>query len=83
MLIRHIPGLTIIDYYLYQILQGAEDKVVPPSQAEDMKKVIEEHGGHVEYELYQGEGHGWRRSETIVAALERELGFYRSVLGLA
>lgn len=65
------------------ILQGAEDKVVPPSQAEDMKKVIEEHGGHVEYELYQGEGHGWRRSETIVAALERELGFYRSVLGLA
>ena len=64
-------------------MQGSVDRVVPPSQAQDMKKVIEEHGGYVEYELFEGEGHGWRRAETIKAALHRELRFYQHVLSLA
>ncbi|KAL5522268.1 hypothetical protein ACEPAF_2125 [Sanghuangporus sanghuang] len=62
------------------LLQGADDKVVPPSQAEDMLKVIRERGGQVEYKLFDGEGHGWRRAETIIAALETELDFYVNVM---
>jgi dipeptidyl aminopeptidase/acylaminoacyl peptidase len=32
--------------------------------------------------LFEGEGHGWRKAETIQAALEKELAFYEDVLGL-
>ena len=35
------------------------------------------------YVPFPGEGHGFRRAETIVRALEAELAFYRDVLGLA
>ena len=63
-------------------MQGSIDRVVPPSQAQDMKKVIEEHRGYVEYELFEGEGHGWRREENIRAALEKELSFYENVFGV-
>lgn len=56
--------------------------MVPPSQAVDMKRVIESHGGRVEYVLFEGEGHGWRKAETMETALTRELAFYLDVLGL-
>lgn len=45
-------------------------------------KVIRDRGGRVEYELFEGEGHGWRKAETIIAALERELNFYLDALGI-
>ena len=45
-----------------------------------MVRVIREHGGHVEYRFFKGEGHGWRRAETIIQALEVELGFYLKVM---
>jgi dipeptidyl aminopeptidase/acylaminoacyl peptidase len=34
------------------------------------------------YLLFEGEGHGFRRAENIVASLEAELSFYAQVLGL-
>jgi dipeptidyl aminopeptidase/acylaminoacyl peptidase len=34
------------------------------------------------YEDFAGEGHGFRKAETIVRVLERELEFYRDVFGL-
>ena len=55
---------------------------MPPSQAEDIIKVIREQGGRVEYTVFQGEGHGWRKAETIIAALEKEEAFYSDVLKL-
>lgn len=68
---------------LYQILQGSEDKVVPPNQADAIVKTIREDlHGKVEYVVFEGEGHGWRRSENIKTALEKELGFYEEILGL-
>jgi dipeptidyl aminopeptidase/acylaminoacyl peptidase len=36
----------------------------------------------VEYKLYPGEGHGWRKEETTIDALERELAFYETTLML-
>ncbi len=68
---------------LYKILHGSEDKVVPLNQAEAIVRTIrEELHGKVEYVVFEGEGHGWRQSENIKAALEKELGFYEEVLGL-
>ncbi|KAG6850396.1 hypothetical protein H0H93_013951 [Arthromyces matolae] len=64
------------------ILQGDIDRVVPKEQAELIYAKVKAKGGVVEYKLYSGEGHGWRKEENIVDALERELDFYERVLGL-
>ena len=62
-------------------LQGADDKVVPPNQAEAMVAALEEKGLPVAYLLFQGEGHGFRKAENVRAALEAELSFYGQVFG--
>ncbi len=49
------------------LFQGDEDKIVPPNQAEAIVKALSQHKVPHEYHLFKGEGHGWRRSETIVA----------------
>ncbi|KAG6890181.1 hypothetical protein C0995_010886 [Termitomyces sp. Mi166 len=64
------------------ILQGDIDRVVPKEQAELIYEKVKAKGGVIEYKLYPEEGHGWRKAETIVDTLERELGFYEHVLGL-
>lgn len=63
------------------ILQGSEDRVVPPSQAEAIRDALTAHGVPHAYVLYEGEGHGFRRSETVIDSLERELGFLGAVYG--
>ncbi|MGG5258771.1 prolyl oligopeptidase family serine peptidase [Phycicoccus avicenniae] len=64
------------------LLQGTDDKVVPLAQAEDMAAAMRAAGRDVELAVYEGEGHGFRRPETVVDALERELAFYTRVLRL-
>jgi dipeptidyl aminopeptidase/acylaminoacyl peptidase len=63
------------------VLQGTDDRVVPPSQAELIVGALRERGVPHAYLLYEGEGHGFRRAENIVASLEAELSFYAQVLG--
>jgi dienelactone hydrolase len=63
------------------LLQGADDRVVPPSQSEAIRDALADRGVPHEYALYPGEGHGFRRAETIVDALERELAFLGRVFG--
>lgn len=65
-----------------QILQGSIDAVVPPAQAEAIVRSIEARGGKVEYRLFEGEGHGWRKAETIKKALEEEIAFYTKTLNI-
>ncbi len=65
------------------VLQGADDKVVPPSQAELIVAALRERGIPHAYLLFEGEGHGFRKAENIVRSLEAELSFYAQVLGLA
>jgi len=58
------------------IFQGEEDKVVPPSQSEEIVKALKANGVPHAYHLYPGEGHGFRKSETRQAyyeAIERFL----------
>ncbi|WP_091225758.1 prolyl oligopeptidase family serine peptidase [Microbacterium sp. 3J1] len=63
------------------LMQGADDGVVPPTQSEAIRDALEARGVDHEYVLYPGEGHGFRASETIVDALERELAFLGRVFG--
>jgi len=63
------------------ILQGAEDAVVPPSQSEAIRDALAARGVPHEYVLFEGEGHGFRQADTIVAAAEAELRFLGGVFG--
>ena len=64
-------------------LQGLEDKVVPPTQAETMVDALKKKGLPVAYVGFPGEQHGFRRSETLKRALDVELYFYAKVFGFA
>jgi dipeptidyl aminopeptidase/acylaminoacyl peptidase len=63
------------------LLQGAEDVVVPPSQAEIMVEALAAKGLPYAYLVFDGEQHGFRKAETIQRAVEAELSFYGQVLG--
>ncbi|MCW5892399.1 MAG: S9 family peptidase [bacterium] len=63
-------------------LQGLEDRVVPPAQAEAMVAALRARGRSCAYVPFAGEGHGFRRAATIRRALEAEWSFYAQVFGL-
>ena len=63
------------------VFQGSEDEVVPPNQAEMIVAALAEKGVPHEYLLFEGEGHGFRRADTITQAIEAELSFYGDTLG--
>jgi dipeptidyl aminopeptidase/acylaminoacyl peptidase len=47
------------------IFQGADDEVVLPSQSSDLVAALSRNGVPHIYHVYAGEGHGFRKSETI------------------
>ena len=63
------------------LLQGMEDEIVPPNQAEMMFEAVRTKGLPTAYLPFEGEQHGFRRSENIKRALEAELYFYSRVFG--
>ncbi len=62
--------------------QGLDDKVVPPQQSEVMVEALREAGVPVAYLTLEGEGHGFRKADSIVRTLEAELYFYRRIFGI-
>jgi len=62
-------------------LQGKDDKVVPPSQAEMMIDSLTSNGVKVAYLAFDGEAHGFRKPETVCLAFGSELWFYGEVFG--
>jgi dipeptidyl aminopeptidase/acylaminoacyl peptidase len=62
-------------------LQGDEDKIVPPNQAEMMVEALKAKGLPVAYVLFAGEQHGFRKAEHIKRALDSEFYFYAQVFG--
>ena len=60
-------------------LQGLEDKVVPPNQAEMMVASLHKKGIDVEHITFADEGHGFRKASNIICALESEHDFYRRI----
>lgn len=63
------------------VLQGLDDKVVPPSQAEVMVEVVDRKGVPHTYVSFEGEGHGFRKQENVRTALEATLSFVGQVFG--
>jgi dipeptidyl aminopeptidase/acylaminoacyl peptidase len=61
------------------IFQGLEDKIVTPSQAEQMVQALRAKGLPYAYLPFEGEQHGFRRKENIKRSLEAELYFYSKV----
>jgi dipeptidyl aminopeptidase/acylaminoacyl peptidase len=75
--IRHLEGFKapLITF------QGAEDKVVPPSQSRAIVAALKQRGVSVAYIEFEGEQHGFRKAESLVRSLESELAFYAQVFG--
>ena len=63
------------------VLQGLEDEVVPPAQAEAMVAALDAKGVPHAYLPYEGEQHGFRKFSNQVHSLESELSFYGRVFG--
>jgi dipeptidyl aminopeptidase/acylaminoacyl peptidase len=63
------------------LLQGLDDKVVLPAQAEAMVDVLERKGIPYAYLPFEGEGHGFRKEENIVRSIEATLSFVGQVFG--
>ena len=61
------------------LFQGDEDKIVPPSQSQLMFEAVRAKEIPVAYVLFEGEQHGFRKSESIKRALEGELYFYSKI----
>jgi dipeptidyl aminopeptidase/acylaminoacyl peptidase len=61
--------------------QGEDDKTVPPNQAQTMVEAMATRGLPVAYYTFAGEGHGFRKAETLRRVLELELDFYGRVFG--
>jgi dipeptidyl aminopeptidase/acylaminoacyl peptidase len=57
------------------VLQGDADLVVPPAQAQLLVDAVRSGGGTVEHHVYEGEGHGWSRRDTVQDDLERTHAF--------
>ena len=75
--LAHLDGLSCP----VLLLQGLEDAVVPPAQAEAVVAVLAEKGLPHAYVAFEGEQHGFRRAASVQAAAEAELSFYGQVLG--
>jgi dipeptidyl aminopeptidase/acylaminoacyl peptidase len=63
------------------LLQGSDDKVVPPNQAKMMAEAARQKGLPVAMIMFEGEGHGFRKAETIKAATEAQIYFLGRILG--
>ncbi|MFC5752523.1 prolyl oligopeptidase family serine peptidase [Actinomadura rugatobispora] len=63
------------------LLQGLDDPVVPPDQSERFAVALAAKKTPYAYMTFEGESHGFRRAETVVASLEAELAFYGQTLG--
>jgi dipeptidyl aminopeptidase/acylaminoacyl peptidase len=63
----------------FLLLQGAEDVICPPEQAE--RFLAGAAGVPHAHLVFDGEEHGFRKESTMVAALEAELSLYGQVFG--
>ncbi|UTW13026.1 S9 family peptidase [Marinobacterium rhizophilum] len=60
--------------------QGMQDRVVLPDQTLRMSAALRAGGIDTQVQLFEDEGHGFRRLDNQIAVLEQELAFYRRYL---
>ncbi|MFD4245536.1 prolyl oligopeptidase family serine peptidase [Streptomyces sp. NPDC058525] len=66
----------------FVLLQGLADPVCPPAQAERLLAALRGRPVPHAYLAFEGEGHGFRRADTMIRALEAELSLYAQVFGI-
>ncbi|MER7373545.1 prolyl oligopeptidase family serine peptidase [Streptomyces lanatus] len=74
----HADRLTVP----FLLLQGLDDVICPPAQCERFLARIEGSRVPHAYIAFEGEGHGFKRAETMIRVLESELSLYAQVFGL-
>lgn len=67
----------------FLLLQGLDDVICPPEQAERLLAAVAGRGVPHAYLSFAGEGHGFRRADTIRRTVEAELALYVQAFGLA
>lgn len=72
--IHHLAGPVLL-------LQGLDDEVCPPEQADRFTAALHGTGIPHAYLTFPGEQHGFRKADTIRTALQAELSFYGQILG--
>jgi dipeptidyl aminopeptidase/acylaminoacyl peptidase len=75
--IHHLDAISVP----VLILQGLEDKVVPPAQAEALAAALAARGVPHAYLAFEGEGHGFRGEAAQRRTLEAHLAFLGAVFG--
>ncbi|MFD4601677.1 LpqB family beta-propeller domain-containing protein [Streptomyces sp. NPDC058464] len=75
---EHVDRLTAP----FLLLQGLDDVICPPTQCERFLARLDGRPVPHAYLTFAGEGHGFRRADTLVRALESELALYAQVFGL-
>jgi dipeptidyl aminopeptidase/acylaminoacyl peptidase len=63
------------------LLQGLDDKVVPPAQSEVIVDALKQRGIPYAYIAFAGEGHGFRKAENVKRAYAAHLSFLAQVFG--
>ncbi|WP_374064220.1 dipeptidyl-peptidase 5 [Streptomyces himalayensis] len=66
----------------FLLLQGLDDVICPPAQCERFLARMQGRRVPHAYIAFEGEGHGFRRADTMIRALESELSLYAQVFGL-
>ncbi|MFE5814316.1 prolyl oligopeptidase family serine peptidase [Streptomyces sp. NPDC056479] len=76
--VAHADRLTVP----FLLLQGLDDVICPPAQCERfLARMVGRRVPHA-YLAFEGEGHGFKRAETMIRVLESELSLYAQVFGL-
>ena len=63
------------------LFQGLEDKIVPPSQAEEFVAVCKKKKLPYAYVAFEGEQHGFRQEKNIRRSIEGEMYFLSQIFG--
>ncbi|MEW1719947.1 prolyl oligopeptidase family serine peptidase [Streptomyces sp. NPDC093109] len=77
--LHHVDRITAP----FLLLQGLDDVICPPAQCERFLDRMAGRGIPHAYIAFEGEGHGFRRADTMVRALEAELSLYAWTFGFA
>jgi dipeptidyl aminopeptidase/acylaminoacyl peptidase len=67
----------------FLLLQGLDDVICPPAQAERLLASVAGRDVPHAYLTFAGEGHGFRRAESVQRAVEAELALYLDAFGIA
>ena len=65
------------------VLQGLDDRVVPPAEAERIVAALRANGIPHAYLPFEGEDHGFRKASSMIRAIQAELAFYGAVFGFS